>query len=86
MSNVSIRMYYRHGIELPENKIFELHKMCDCSGCVHSSNSIIRKRRNAITAYAKTEAEIDKMKAALMQWTCADKYKDLPTVYYNNPN
>ena len=84
MSSVWNRICYKGGIVREENKVFELHKMCDCDWCKHKYMG--RKRCNAITAYAHNKEEIEQITQILNQWTCADRTKDLPTVYYNSPN
>lgn len=81
MNNVYVRICYKKGIVKEENKIFELHKMCDCEWC--KNKYFGRTRRNEATAYAETEKDIERIKAVLSNWTCSDKAKDLPTFYYN---
>ena len=82
MSNVWIRVCYKGGIAKEENKIYELHKVCDCSRC--SSRWGDRTRRNEARAYAAKESEIEQVGKLLSKWTCADKDKDLPVEYLNN--
>lgn len=82
MSKVWVRICYKYGINREENKLFELHKMCECDWC--KSKYMGRKRCNDITAYAHNQKEIDDLTKILNEWTCADKTKDLPTFYYNH--
>lgn len=79
MSGIYVRECYKDGIVRPENRMFELHKLCDCEFCKHIYT--FRKRRNAIAITAETEEEVDKAKAFLEKWKCADSSKDLPIVY-----
>ena len=82
MGNVYRRICYSNGIAKEENKVIELHKMCDCIRCRNKWG--FRTRCNSVTAYAKTETEADKLEFELLKWKCADGNKDLPTFYYNH--
>ena len=82
MGNIYRRICYKNGIVKEENKVIELHKMCDCTRCRNKWG--FRTRRNSVTAYAKTEVEADKLEVELLMWKCADGNKDLPTFYYNH--
>lgn len=84
MSNVHVRICYKNGIKTEENKIFELHKLCDCDWCKHKYFG--RKRCNEITAYADKESRIEELKQVLEKWTCEDRTKDVPIFYYNHIN
>lgn len=79
MNSVYVRECYKSGIVKDENKIFELHKLCDCEICGHLYP--FRNRRNAITITAEMETEIEKAKVFLATWKCTDSMRDLPTVY-----
>lgn len=84
MGNVYRRICYSNGIVKEENKVIELHKMCDCTRCKNKWGN--RTRCNSVTAYAKTEAEADKLEFELLKWKCADGNKDLPVEYFNHIN
>ena len=79
MSSIIGRVCYKNGIVKEENKVYELHKMCDCDWC--KNKYMNRKRRNCATAYAEKESDIERVKKILQNWTCKDKTKDLPTEY-----
>lgn len=74
------RICYKDG-KITEQKMFEVHKLCDCYRC--RTRYVPRKRRNQAVAYAAVDDEetIKKAYKFLKEWTCKNPAKDIPTEY-----
>lgn len=80
MGKYYVRVCYRNGIAKEENKVFEVHKLCDCAWC--REKYLGRTRVNKITITAECEDEIEKkVERFLDGWKCANGEKDLPIVF-----
>lgn len=74
------RVCYEGGNKITGEKIYELYKYCNCSGCQYRLKQL-RQPSNRATVTTKDISKIDDIAAFLKNWTCEDGRRQLEIVY-----
>lgn len=62
------------------NKLYQVHKYCDCEGC-KQRNAMRREPSNWVACTTKDISKVDAMAEFIKSWTCEDGSKKLEPVF-----
>ena len=75
------RVCYEGGNPVSGKKIYELHKMCKCSGCRYRVE-YLKESANCATATTDDISKIDEVAEFLNNWTCNNGNTSLKIAYF----
>ncbi|WP_147354168.1 hypothetical protein [Clostridium sp. AF32-12BH] len=75
------RVCYRHGIVKPENKLIELHAICNCKKCSYRQKLYKNSLRNQLTVTVKDKNKIGKAKEFIRTWECNKQQRSIKAEY-----
>ena len=74
------RIAYKHGIEVPDNEVIELHGFCDCSACNYRKQ-YCNGLRNQVTLTIKDKNKLNEARKIITDWKCNSKQHFHKTTY-----
>ena len=75
-----LRECYKYGIERPENKLYEIHVLCECPQCKWRYK-YLKEPRNQLTITTDSKDKFKQIKEFIDNWKCKNGDKRLVTEY-----
>ena len=77
------RICYKHGIVKPENKVIELHAICECEKCNYRRKYLQDGLPNQLTVTIEDKNKLNKAKDFICDWKCNKQQRSVKAEYVN---